>query len=86
MPLFQPLRDKTDKLAAKPDKLFTGAFRQQYGALCFRFCDEGPDVQVLVIKSRDSRRCVIPKGWTIKKKKTHEVAAIEVWEEAGEKG
>lgn len=82
----QKPRTLLQQLAAKPDKLFTGAFRQQYGALCFRFRNEGPDVEVLVMTSRDSRRWVIPKGWPIKKKKPHEVATIEAWEEAGVKG
>lgn len=36
--------------------------------------------------SRDSGRWVIPKGWPIKRKKPHEAAEIEAWEEAGVKG
>ncbi len=74
------------QLAAEPQTLFSGAFRQQYAALCFRYRNGGPDVEVLVMTSRGSGRWVIPKGWPMKKKKAHEVAAIEAWEEAGVKG
>ncbi len=68
--LAQPqslLRD----LARTPDKLFGGAFRLQFGALCFRYRDDG-EIDVLVITSRDSGRWVIPKGWPMKGKKPHE--------------
>jgi len=67
-----------------PDKLFTGMFRQQYGALCFRQT-EGAAVEILVIPSRDSGRWIVPKGWPMKRKKPYE-AAIEAWEEAGIRG
>lgn len=73
------------QLARMPDKLFTGKFRQQYAALCFRF-DENDQLNVLVITSRDSGRWVIPKGWPMKKKSPHEAAAIEAREEAGVRG
>jgi 8-oxo-dGTP pyrophosphatase MutT (NUDIX family) len=73
------------QLAQAPDKLFSQSFRQQYGALCFRY-DEGSGVLVLVITSRASKRWIIPKGWPIKGKKPHEVAATEAWEEAGVRG
>ncbi len=81
-----PERPKTllQQLAAKPDKLFTGAFKQQYGALCFR---RGPNsIEVLILTSRASGRWVIPKGWPMKKKKPYEAAATEAWEEAGVRG
>jgi 8-oxo-dGTP pyrophosphatase MutT (NUDIX family) len=71
------------QLARTPDKMFGKAFSQQYGALCFRYKEGGPDIEILVITSRESRRWVIPKGWPIKGKKPHEAAAIEAWEEAG---
>ncbi|MDL2410276.1 NUDIX hydrolase [Rhizobium calliandrae] len=74
------------QLAAIPEKLFAGAFLQQYGALCFRYRDGGPDIEVLVITSRDSRRWVIPKGWPMRGMKPFEAAAIEAWEEAGARG
>lgn len=60
---------------------------KQYAALCLR-----PDavidghVEVLLITSRDSGRWVIPKGWPMAKKKPHQVARQEAWEEAGVRG
>jgi 8-oxo-dGTP pyrophosphatase MutT (NUDIX family) len=84
------------QLAARPEKLFSGAFRQQYGALCFRRGNAGHDnknpasksseIEILVVTTRDSGRWIIPKGWPMKKKKPHEAAAIEAWEEAGVRG
>ncbi|MBB3391654.1 8-oxo-dGTP pyrophosphatase MutT (NUDIX family) [Rhizobium sp. BK275] len=84
------------QLAARPEKLFSGAFRQQYGALCFRRrsadpdskppASKGPEIDILVVTTRDSGRWIIPKGWPMKKKKPHEAAAIEAWEEAGVRG
>ena len=74
------------QLADEPEKLFTGAFRQQYGAICFRYVGETSKIEVLVISSRDTGRWVVPKGWPMKKKKPHEAAAIEAWEEAGVRG
>lgn len=73
------------KLATLPDKSFIGAFRQQYGALCFRRT-EGATIEVLVITSRDTGRWIIPKGWPMKRKNPYEAAAIEAWEEAGIRG
>jgi 8-oxo-dGTP pyrophosphatase MutT (NUDIX family) len=83
-----PEKPKTllQQLAATPDKLFTGAFRQQYGALCYRKAPGGSGIEVLVMTSRESRRWVIPKGWPMKKKKPYEAAATEAWEEAGVRG
>ena len=74
------------RLAQRPDKLFSGAFRQQIGALCYRYKDGGPDIEVLVVTSRGSRSWIIPKGWPMKKKAFHEAAAIEAFEEAGVRG
>ena len=74
------------QLAAVPDKLFSGQFRTQYGALCYRRAPEGDSFQVLLITSRDTGRWVIPKGWPMKKKKPHEAAKIEAREEAGIRG
>jgi 8-oxo-dGTP pyrophosphatase MutT (NUDIX family) len=74
------------QLANEPQKLFSGAFRQQYGAVCFRYVGETPKIEVLVISSRDTGRWIVPKGWPMKKKKPHEAAAIEAWEEAGVRG
>jgi 8-oxo-dGTP pyrophosphatase MutT (NUDIX family) len=74
------------QLARTPDKLFGKAFRQQCGALCFRYQEGSSEIEVLVITSRESRRWIIPKGWPMKGKKPHEAAAIEAWEEAGVRG
>ncbi|KQT06845.1 MULTISPECIES: NUDIX hydrolase [unclassified Rhizobium] len=74
------------QLAANPAKLFSGSFRQQYGALCFRYKNQGPEFEVLLVTSRDSQRWIIPKGWPIKGKKPHQAAAVEAWEEAGVRG
>ncbi|MBP1876335.1 8-oxo-dGTP pyrophosphatase MutT (NUDIX family) [Ensifer adhaerens] len=74
------------QLARNPDKLFGTTFRQQCGALCFRYKEGGSEIEVLVITSRESRRWIIPKGWPMKGKKPYEAAAIEAWEEAGVRG
>lgn len=72
------------QLAQTPEKLFSSAFRNQYGALCFRYGDG--EIEILVITSRDSGRWIVPKGWPIKGKEPHQAAAIEAWEEAGVRG
>lgn len=79
-------RPKTllQKLAAAPEKLFSGAFRQQYAALCFRSAADG--IEILVVTSRDTGRWIIPKGWPMKDRKPHEAAAIEAFQEAGIRG
>ncbi|MDR6669702.1 NUDIX hydrolase [Rhizobium sp. 1399] len=86
-----PSKPLLKQLAERPEKLFSAAFRQQYGALCFRYRNGGPEtdhseIEVLVVTTRDSGRWIIPKGWPMKKKKPHEAAAIEAWEEAGVRG
>lgn len=58
--------------------------RQQYGAICYRKGSEGPEV--LLLTSRDTGRWVIPKGWPMAGKPSHEVAAQEAYEEAGVQG
>ncbi|WP_320197934.1 NUDIX hydrolase [Agrobacterium sp. rho-13.3] len=70
------------QLAAMPEKLFSSAFKVQYGALCYRE-PEGCDIEVLLITSRGTGRWIIPKGWPMNKKKPHEAARIEAFEEAG---
>lgn len=84
----RPARPLTllQQLAAVPEKLFTGAFRQQYAALCFRYADNSADVEILLVTSRTSQRWIIPRGWPMKRKKPHQAAAIEAWEEAGVRG
>ncbi len=84
----RPARSLTllQQLAAVPEKLFTGSFRQQYAALCFRYTGSGEEIEILVVTSRTSARWIIPRGWPMKRKKPHEAAAIEAWEEAGVRG
>ncbi|WDZ75098.1 NUDIX hydrolase [Ensifer adhaerens] len=74
------------QLARSPEKLFSGAFRQQIAALCFRPAKDGNGIEILVVTSRESARWVIPKGWPMKRKKPYEAAAIEAWQEAGVRG
>ncbi|WP_309568503.1 NUDIX hydrolase [Rhizobium rhizogenes] len=73
------MSDKTDRRSPLPEK--------QIAALCFRHVagDDEP-IQVLLITSRDTRRWIIPKGWSMPKKRPHEVARLEAWEEAGVRG
>lgn len=73
------------QLAAKPEKLFSGAFVQQYAALCFRPVSGG-GIEILVVTSRDSGRWIIPKGWPMKRRKPYEAAEIEALQEAGVRG
>lgn len=84
----KPAKPKTllQKLAASPEKLFSGAFRQQYAALCYRRTSDRDAIEILVVTSRDSGRWIIPKGWPMKQKKPHEAAAIEALQEAGVRG
>ena len=84
----RPRKPKTllQQLAATPEKLFTGAFRQQYAALCFRRLSDAVGIEILVVTSRDSGRWIIPKGWPMKRKKPYEAAAIEALQEAGVSG
>lgn len=53
----------------------------QLGALPFRTEPDG--LQVLLATSRETKRWVIPKGWPMKKRRPHEAAAREAFEEAG---
>lgn len=56
--------------------------RQQYAAIPWRMtADKG--VEILLATSRDTKRWVIPKGWPMKGRKPHIVAAIEAMQEAG---
>lgn len=85
---LRPRKPKTllRKLAETPEKLFSGAFRQQYAALCFRRLREAGAIEILVVTSRDSGRWIIPKGWPMKRRKPYETAAIEALQEAGVSG
>ena len=64
-------------------------FRQppllQVAALCWRERPEGGH-EVLLIKSLDSGRWIVPKGWPMPGKSLAEAAEIEAWEEAGVRG
>ena len=57
--------------------------RLQYAALAYRVA---PDLEVLLVSSRETGRWVIPKGWPMKGLKPHAAAALEAFEEAGVKG
>ncbi len=72
------------KKAPKPKKNSgpRPAPRQQYAALPWRVTEENK-VEILLATSRDTRRWVIPKGWPMKGRKPHIVAAIEAQQEAG---
>jgi 8-oxo-dGTP pyrophosphatase MutT (NUDIX family) len=54
----------------------------QVAALPVRFDDSG-SAEVLLLTSRESKRWIIPKGWTMKGRKPWEAAAREALEEAG---
>jgi 8-oxo-dGTP pyrophosphatase MutT (NUDIX family) len=60
--------------------------RQQYAALCYRFKKKTGELEMLLMTSRDTGRWVIPKGWPMNGKCSHEVAAREALEEAGVRG
>ncbi|PZM11912.1 NTP pyrophosphohydrolase [Rhizobium tubonense] len=60
--------------------------RQQYGALCYRLKKKTGELEMLLMTSRDTGRWVIPKGWPMVGKLSHEVAAREAFEEAGVRG
>ncbi|MGV1791286.1 NUDIX hydrolase [Rhizobium sp. A37_96] len=74
------------ELASHADTLLRGRAYEQYAAICYRRGSEQADAEVLLVTSRESGRWVVPKGWPIKGKKPHEVAAIEAFEEAGVRG
>jgi 8-oxo-dGTP pyrophosphatase MutT (NUDIX family) len=74
--------------SAKADSAKTGRVRAakpglQYAALPYR---HGKAVEILLVTSRETKRWVIPKGWPMKDKKPHGVAAQEAFEEAGVRG
>jgi 8-oxo-dGTP pyrophosphatase MutT (NUDIX family) len=59
---------------------------KQVGALCICQADDGDELFILLVTSRDTRRWVIPKGWPAKSLKAHQAAAREAKEEAGVQG
>ncbi|MBB3427135.1 8-oxo-dGTP pyrophosphatase MutT (NUDIX family) [Rhizobium sp. BK312] len=74
------------ELASHADELLHGQVHEQYAAICYRKTPDCDEAEMLVVTSRESGRWVVPKGWPIKGKKPHEVAAIEAYEEAGVRG
>jgi 8-oxo-dGTP pyrophosphatase MutT (NUDIX family) len=72
------------KNAPKPRKKDTPrpAPREQFAALPWRVTEENK-VEILLASSRDTKRWVVPKGWPMKGRKPHIVAAIEAQQEAG---
>ncbi|MDE1996184.1 MAG: NUDIX hydrolase [Rhizobiaceae bacterium] len=71
---------------AHTDALFQAPAHDQYAAMCYRKNSELGVFEMLLVTSRESGRWIIPKGWPIKGKKPHEVAATEAFEEAGVRG
>src|SRR5947209_15976892 len=57
---------------------------KQFAALPFRIRDF--DLEVMLITTRQKGRWSLPKGSVIGKKKPHQIAAIEAFEEAGVTG
>jgi 8-oxo-dGTP pyrophosphatase MutT (NUDIX family) len=70
--------------APKAKKKNVGAgvvLRTQYAALPWRIYNGR--VEIMLVTSRDTKRWIIPKGWPMKGRKPHIVAAIEAVQEAG---
>jgi 8-oxo-dGTP pyrophosphatase MutT (NUDIX family) len=57
---------------------------RQCAALALREADG--EVQVLLVTSRETRRWVLPKGWTERRHTAAAQAAVEAFEEAGIRG
>jgi 8-oxo-dGTP pyrophosphatase MutT (NUDIX family) len=75
-----------DNIVSEVRLMFRRPERIQFAALCYRFQKKSAVPEMLLITSRDTGRWVIPKGWPMEGKASHEVAAREAWEEAGVKG
>jgi 8-oxo-dGTP pyrophosphatase MutT (NUDIX family) len=77
-------KDQRPAPTAKPKALAKKRrARRQYATLAYR-CT--PDLEVLLVSSRETGRWVLPKGWPMKGRKPHVAAALEAFEEAGIKG
>ncbi|MBB3455793.1 8-oxo-dGTP pyrophosphatase MutT (NUDIX family) [Rhizobium sp. BK313] len=74
------------RIANDVQLMFRRPPRQQYAALCYRMKKKTGELEVLLLTSRDTGRWVIPKGWPMPGKLSHEVAAREAFEEAGVRG
>jgi 8-oxo-dGTP pyrophosphatase MutT (NUDIX family) len=73
------------KVAGKKDlPLMSGAEHVQVAALCTR--KQGGKTQVLMIRSLDTGRWILPKGWPMVGKTLAGSALQEAWEEAGVRG
>ena len=55
---------------------------RQVAAIPFRIGDTG-DIEVMLVTSRETKRFIVPKGWTMKGKSGRKAATIEAMEEAG---
>jgi len=87
MPADNTNRSAPSELMKVTDQRLKGKVIAQYAAVCVRpNLGAENDIQLLLITSRGSRRWVIPKGCRIPRKKPHEVARQEAWEEAGVRG
>lgn len=56
----------------------------QVAMACLRDGPDGPEV--LLVRTLDSGRWILPKGWPMKGRSLVEAAAQEAWEEAGARG
>ena len=74
------------RLASDVQLMFRRPPRQQYAALCYRVKKKTGELELMLMTSRDTGRWVIPKGWPMPGKLSHEVAAQEALEEAGVRG
>ncbi|AVA20439.1 NUDIX hydrolase domain-containing protein [Rhizobium sp. NXC24] len=74
------------RIANDVQLMFRRPPRQQYAALCYRVRKKTGELELLLLTSRDTGRWVIPKGWPMPGKLSHEVAAREAFEEAGVRG
>lgn len=73
------------KIPGKSDlPLMDGAEHVQVAALCTR--RKGSKTQVLLIRSLDTGRWILPKGWPMAGRTLAGAALQEAWEEAGVKG
>ncbi|MDX5357010.1 MAG: NUDIX domain-containing protein [Rhodobacterales bacterium] len=72
------LIDAIRRLLARPSAAL------QVAMLCTRQGPDGPEV--LLVKSLDSGRWILPKGWPMPGRSLAEAAAQEAWEEAGARG
>lgn len=75
-------KQKIKRLSEK--KTFNDKVFKQIGALCYKL--EEKKLKILLIKSRRSKRWVIPKGWKLATMNSRMSVAVEAWEEAGVQG